>query len=189
MTTLLGDSSGLGYGVPAGRPVMTFVDEVAGMEVEWTLGVALSLVDPALLMRKVRQLEQRCMPLELGRSTGLSHQAVRAYADGSTVRAGGAAQRQAPQLRPRSHRRPLGQGDRAARGVLTFTLASGGVWRRTHACAVPGRLSSFRPREAQFFPTGAWHAPAHTARTNQVDVCATWLRACRGVSVLRVVSA
>ena len=56
MTTLLGDSSGLGYGVPAGRPVMTFVDEVAGMEVEWTLGVALSLVDPALLMRKVRQL-------------------------------------------------------------------------------------------------------------------------------------
>ena len=56
MTTLLGDSSGLGYGVPAGRPVMTFVDEVAGMEVEWTLGVALSLVDPALLMRKVRRL-------------------------------------------------------------------------------------------------------------------------------------
>ena len=56
MTTLLGDSSGLGYGVPAGRPVMTFVDEVAGMEVEWTLGVALSLADPALLMRKVRRL-------------------------------------------------------------------------------------------------------------------------------------
>ena len=46
MTTLLGDSSGLGYGVPAGRPVMTFVDEVAGMEVEWTLGVALSLGRP-----------------------------------------------------------------------------------------------------------------------------------------------
>jgi hypothetical protein len=46
VTTLLGDSSGLGYGVPAGRPVMTFVDEVAGMEVEWTLGVALSLGRP-----------------------------------------------------------------------------------------------------------------------------------------------
>jgi hypothetical protein len=56
VTTLLGDSSGLGYGLPAGRPVMTFVDEVAGMEVEWTLGVALSLADPALLMRKVRRL-------------------------------------------------------------------------------------------------------------------------------------
>ena len=75
MTTLLGDSSGLGYGVPAGRPVMTFVDEVAGMEVEWTLGVALSLADPALLMRKVRRLTR---PAERERERGRERERERA---------------------------------------------------------------------------------------------------------------
>ena len=76
MTTLLGDSSGLGYGVPAGRPVMTFVDEVAGMEVEWTLGVAPSLGDPALLMRKVRRLTR---PAERERERGRERERERAW--------------------------------------------------------------------------------------------------------------
>jgi hypothetical protein len=54
VTTLLGDSGGLGYGLPERRAVMTFVDELAGMEVEWTLGVALTLSDPEPLLQKVR---------------------------------------------------------------------------------------------------------------------------------------
>jgi len=54
VTTLLGESGGLGYGLPERRAVMTFVDEVAGMEVEWTLGVALTLADPEPLLQKVR---------------------------------------------------------------------------------------------------------------------------------------
>ena len=54
MTTLLGESGGLGYGLPERRAVMTFVDDMAGMEVEWTLGVALTLADPEPLLQKVR---------------------------------------------------------------------------------------------------------------------------------------